>query len=410
MRRLFALLVYRVPHYPFALGAILLSFLKLAFCLRRIRKAGVIVFMDEGGFGHTVTGPEVARRLYAGKRPVMILVSDRSYHNPVIASLYSDVDLIFLRWIWRVRCLGRTWHLGGTNLRCRQMLGSLIVRILHTCTDAEIVPLQTAYREIEKLRPVVPEDHPLQSMRWIPAWWQIVKEKNLPVHLPPAKRELVRLRINTFVNRDVKQLCCLYLRQKDTGGRIGSPLEAYVPAVRLLIESGYVVMITGDRDPDARYISEFDKQMVCARYLNVDPWIFDLYAATEPNIWIGDTGGGIWLSIVNRVPMLAVNGFPFAFAVPGASMLYKFVFDQTGSLVHYSTLFHDFASNLAMKGMSIRENTAEEILSAVQTFLEELRNSKPGVQGQEIMETFPDYAIGKFVGARLSESYLRAFG
>jgi putative glycosyltransferase (TIGR04372 family) len=410
MRRFVALLVYRVPHYPFALAAILVSGLRLGLNLSRFRAAGIIVYLVEGGFGHTVTGPEAVRRFHAGKRPLLLFVSDRQYHNPLIATLYKDVDLLFLRCVWRVRLFGREFHLGGAGLKVRQILGALVVRTLRACTSVPIVTLHSVYDDLEKLRPVMPVARTIPSIRWMPAWWQLVRGKDLPIHLPATHQDSIRSRINAFTNRKVERLCCLYLRQKDISGRIGSPFEAYIPSIRLLIEKGYVVMITGDREPEPRYAEEFGRSMVCASYLKADPWVFDLFAATEAQIWVGDTGGGSWLSIINRIPMLVVNGFPYAFGVPGATMHYKFIIDnKSGERVHYSRLFRDHENDFELKGMTLKENTADEILAAVKTFIGELEGSPINDQGKAIMQTFPDYTLGKFVDTRLAEDYLRAF-
>ena len=61
-----------------------------------LRRDDVIVVMPEGGFGHTITGPDVSRRLFAGRRCVFIALSEYGRHNWKVATIWPDIDVVFL--------------------------------------------------------------------------------------------------------------------------------------------------------------------------------------------------------------------------------------------------------------------------------------------------------------------------
>ena len=76
--------------------------------------------------------------------------------------------------------------------------------------------------------------------------------------------------------KTIDKLCCLYMRGKGettknitSKMRDGGPIETYLPSIRRLIEAGYFILITGDRQIDEKYIIEFDHRVVAAEYLKV---------------------------------------------------------------------------------------------------------------------------------------------
>ena len=61
-----------------------------------IKKVDVLVIMPEGGFGHTITGPDVTRRLFKDQKCVFVALSEFNRHNWKVAEIWPDIELIFL--------------------------------------------------------------------------------------------------------------------------------------------------------------------------------------------------------------------------------------------------------------------------------------------------------------------------
>ena len=68
------------------------------------------------------------------------------------------------------------------------------------------------------------------------------------------------------------------------GRRTGSPLENYLPAVKLLIHSRFQVLLTGDAALSKKIYQEFNGLLVDGENLGVDKETFSLFAATEAEI------------------------------------------------------------------------------------------------------------------------------
>ncbi len=408
-------------HYPVLFLCLIGSFVHLIRALPVLKVSKKIVVMGDGGFGHTVVGPEAARRLLKGENPVFIILSGRNFHNSIVATLWPDIRVLFLRLVWRIRIFGHEVCLGGPSLRMRELLSSLLVQWLSRFTDAEIVSQQQLYDRLEALYSVEAIAEKMHSIRWVAGWSHLLGTVPAPkVHLPLAKRQMIRRRMDHFSQRSfpfrsVEKLCCLYLRTRQENGnleslrRIGSPFEAYLPAIQYLIEQRYRVLVTGDREVPLQYAQELNGRILCAQFLNVEPWDFDLFAATESDLWVGDTGGGTWLSIINEIPMLVLNAFPYGFGVPNACMYYKTVRDEAGRRVAYSQLFSEYPYDYQMKGMTVVDNSAEEIREAVEAFVTGLSEPTDNERSLQWRQSLPDYVLAKYVNCWISPAWLRLF-
>jgi hypothetical protein len=56
----------------------------------------VLVIYPEGGFGHTIHGPDLARRLFPDKRVTVLFQRQSATHNPLVSQIRQDITLIFL--------------------------------------------------------------------------------------------------------------------------------------------------------------------------------------------------------------------------------------------------------------------------------------------------------------------------
>ena len=190
--------------------------------------------------------------------------------------------------------------------------------------------------------------------------------------------------------------------------RDGASFEAHLQAIRILIEAGYLVLVTGDVVPERAYADLFHHRLVCAQWAGIDPRLFSLFAATESQIWIGNLGGGAMLPVTRRIPMLIINAFPYGAGLP-AWMHYKTVRDAEGRLIHYTRLFAEHAFDWEMTGWAVCDNSAEEIAAAVRAFLRELREPWEGEEAQRVLSSLPDHVMEKHLNGRLSTAWLRLF-
>ncbi len=181
-------------------------------------------------------------------------------------------------------------------------------------------------------------------------------------------------------------------------------------AIELLVNSGYQVWLTGDRDLPKPVFERFRGMVVSADYLGVKSNVWSLYAATEADIFVGETGGGTWLPGVNGIPRLVLNAYPYFYGFPRSWMFYKTVRDQAGHLMDYRELFRKYAYSYDIPpGMAVHPNTREEIAEAVSQFLMDIQTPSETLAPPEYDDFIPEHTWFKQAHARLSPAFVRLF-
>ena len=403
---------------------VFVMFVSLMARYRAFRKAQVVVIMPEGGFGHTVQGPDVARRLFSGRRCVFVVLSDYGRHNWKVATIWPDIRLIFLPLTLGITV--GTLSIAVGHASWLKKYGPVIVQGFarmvsgsHALFVDSLVDLYARIPIAHDLKTAI-QAVPDYSRHHIAVFDLMMKVAARPVHIPLKWREGIQGKLDLVAANCgrpfLKNICCLYLRQKGRGGdastssRNGSLLEAYVPAVRLLNRAGFQVLLIGDVPLSSLLYNEFGGLLIDAKNSHIDKEIFDLYAATEADIFIGEHGGGLILPGLNSIPRLIVNAFPYYIALPNSWVYFKKVRDQAGRLVHFRRVFAEYAYNFDISGMTVHNNTAEEIYEAVSCFIEDSSHREALDPNAHVVAQLPDHAWIKYiVNARLSPAFLKSF-
>jgi len=412
--------MYQFLQWVATLPVLALIAWKLLWIARHFRQTDVVVVMPEGGFGHTIHGPDVARRLYVGQRTVFVVLSEYQRHNCASSLIWPDISVFFLPLSIGFRASGRAWAFGQTPwlknvippiifALARWMSGSRIRRstLMQLYTD---IPVNEAYRREIAVIPAHRRHHL--------AVFRLMDETPAPppVHLPdkirqPVVERLARLRNSSDIQ---ERLCALYLRQRGPGdastfGRDGSTPDEYRAAIQLLVASGYQVLLTGDRILSVELYEEFRGMLLDYRFAKVDRKLFNIFAATEPHIFIGEHGGGSLLPGINRIPRLLVNMFPYYVALPHSWMYYKTVTDETGKMIHFKTLFSKYPYDFELPGMTLHSNTSNELAAAVKAFISDIAHPGPDPYANVLAGLSDNVWIKHLNDARLSPAFVRLF-
>ncbi len=396
----------------------------LARHLVAIRRADVIIVGCDGGFGHTITVPDLARRLFREQRIVVLFYSFNPYHNPKVRSLFRDVRVVFVptQLGGALPFLGpRTFFNGRVNRPYQALTSCLLYWILFGIAKDR----QCVMRPHHLYQSIVAADTPYAgpthhqlayNHRW-PMVYQglMVREPAPPVRLPERMRWRVRQALNRVAGPQdsdgAPRLCCLYLRLKNvtTSKRNGPPIEEYTEGIRELNRAGYQVLLTGDAELPRAMEHAFGGMLVDARHAGVDPEMFWLYAATEADIFVGQNGGGAWLPGINGIPRLVVQALPYTSGFPNSWMYYKGIRDEGGSLVPYQRLFEHCAYEYEFPGMTIVDNTGSEIRDAIVSFLEDVEGQRRGAELETQPFAFPPHTWAWYGRARISTAWLRKY-
>ena len=414
-----------VEHVGVAMTLVFNAFV-LAVHLPSIRRADVVVVMGRGGFGHTIHGPDIVRRLYQGKRCVFIAFSDYKRHNWKVASIWPDLQMFFLSYnvgmsigTHSIRFSVPDWY--------RKKGPNATIRIARAIAPkgTTVLPLDAIYQQVSVPQAVLEKAIKIQAARSI-AW--NLGYPQIMLSIPAAKAKLPE-RWQLQVLRKLSSLstsgpasvaikrCCLYLRKKGQSAkdpsdklRVGSDFEDYTGAIDLLVKAGYQVWVTGDRRLPKPILQQFHGMVVSGDYIGVKSNIWSLYAATEADIFVGETGGGTWLPGVNGMPRLVLNAYPYFYGFPRSWIFYKTVRDQTGHLVDYHELFQKHAYSYDLPtGMTVHANTKEEITDAVAQFLTDIQTTGETLAVHDNGNFIPEHTWFKQAHAKLSPAFVRKF-
>jgi putative glycosyltransferase (TIGR04372 family) len=374
--------------------------------------------MSEGSFGHTITAPDVARRLFQGKRCALIAFSEYHAHNWQVRHIWPDIFLFFVPISWGITLAGRSYRLGFSH-----SLKTWLLRFVEKAVQfmnpgfPQVITMKDLYSRVRLLKPLkCPPDN--FSYAWPIGYFQLQQDVSAPcLRLPLPIRERIRSKLAELAKRDDVKLCGLYLRRKGedssdhtTNWRVGSPLSEYLPAVEALNDAGYQVILVGDGVLDSTTSKRFSGMLVDARSVSVDKDLLDLFGATEVDIFIGETGGGLWLPGINHIPLLHLNAYPYFVAKPNSWIYYKTVTDRDGNLVHYREIFANHMYDYELPGMTLHDNSSEEIRKAVTCFLDCLSTGTPQTWDEELLAELPENAwIRHASNARISPAFLDLF-
>jgi hypothetical protein len=365
----------------------LLSITTLISNFRKIAGAEILIFYWEGGFGHTLIGPDMVRRMFPDQRIVVLFAYwSPVRHNKFTAELWSDLSFIFLPVVFQNPITKKGLLFFNTWPKLLFISLRRLAKIAWPKKNIIIIPQTQPGQGFEQidLLPPLPTDNPGRAEGyWEPKYHVLFMQKKMPpLRLPSFRREEIvsKLKQASGEAAETHRLkCCLYLRDKGELGkgidpssnytRSGSELTEYLGSVRFLIEHGYQVLLTGDRSiPDDVY-ERFHGAFVDSHRIDVDQRLYTIYAQTECDVAICENGGGIWFPVLNGIPTLAMNMYPFNMSKPGVIHYFKALENDSGVLVKSQSLFEDFAFCHIIPGYRLKNISAPEITVAVSDFV-----------------------------------------
>jgi hypothetical protein len=399
------------------MGAWAFAFAALAKHWRMISSASVLVLYPEGGFGYMLTGPDLARVLFPGEKVVVLFGYHAGRHNPAVARLWREPRLVLLQTGFLFLGLGQVRSLKA-NGALFKILKGLLRMILPRARVIDSLELFTIAHKVADLPPPTSDlgpDH--YRSTWAVAYFaQRPKCPPIRLRLPDAEREGIRDGIIRKFG-DPRPICCLYMRDKgslrDYGAfvRIGSPFEHYMSAIGVLIGHGYRVLIAGDRPIPDDISARYSGVVLDDKSLGIDRNSYLAFAPSEADIFIGDTGGGSWLSGMNGIPNLLLNVFPYYIAAQDSTLCFKTLRDPDGRLVRPEELFSTRAWSFDVpEEYVLQSNSSELIKGAVTEFLDNLDKPRPwGIPVERIAPNADPLLWSRLAPARVSPAWARQF-
>ena len=386
---------------------------------KEIAAADVPSVYEWGGFGHHVIGPDALRRLFPGKRVVMLCNAWRGVHNWYIPLLWTEPRIYLLQF---GILLGPSLIL-TVPVRIQVATCIAIGKWLKRRYPNKVVlgSVDEFREELWKTARALPGP-PIAALpssdeaEYTKAYFHLMAQCRAPaVKLPASMTSPIRQALATARGDDGRppMLCCLYLRKRGSPNEIisyvrtGSELSDYVPAIRRLVEAGYQCLLVGDRTLPGEVARSFDGWLVDAATLGQDPGAVALFGASETDIFIGESGGGTFLPGVNAIPTLIVNNIPYYQIRFRATTFFKVCTDRSGAVIDLKRMFGELSRAHEIENGTIHPDSAEQLELAVSEFLAEHRRGEAYGVAVETIAGAPNDLWYADAQARISPAWLR---
>ncbi len=349
---------------------------------KKLCQADLILIHSEGGFGYTITTPDLLRRHRKGEKIVIIFPYIPGTFNKDIKKIWHDVDLIFIQVAFRRPC-SKQFHPYDPNSRTVALFPSsfkwryLLFRSLGKGLRL-VMPSKKVMSEMEYFGSLPKEKLPAgrpTSDTWVPTYFTLLRDISVGhVGLPEKDRSSIDRALSQAAGGRQKR-CCLYLRLRSTLDypeaylRSGGEISSYLRAVKALNRKGYQVLLVGDRQLPADLAKQFEGMFVDAKSLNLPESLFYLFTATESDICIGECGGGFWLGPINGIPSMLINAYPFHIGWNNMVIYYKVLMGEDGYIVPAEKLFQKYGEDVVHSSDNVLENTPEELEAAISDFI-----------------------------------------
>ena len=348
---------------------------------RKIRESDKIILGINGGFGHTITMPDVARRLYDGNI-TLIFLSELGRHNWKVAEIWPEVEMIFLlkSIFWR-RLQLFNFHQTILIQMTVKMINYYNVNDVLFAEDEPNFPgdnllyndLKNHYNDkgiiIKKA-----DDAPSNS-NWLVYWYKIIKDRQVRnLRLPDYVTKNFNKAICKKIGNEIKFIT-IYMRQKGDKNslteyiRNGGSFEDYRVIFEYLFNRGYSVFLIGDTNLE-NSPADLRANIWDANRLGFNKDWFSIAAVLECERFIGDPGGGIWLSFLADKPSLSINVSPFSYGAPYHLTIYKRLIDSSQNEIPLKECFQKFLWTFDFpKDYRLRNNNPRELLEATKELL-----------------------------------------
>ena len=379
--------------------------------LGKLWRSDVILFYPDGGFGHTLISPDWLRRLHPATRNLIFFGTYPRHHNLLVGALWKPLMFV---WVW----IG--FRLPGgidvVDVAWSYRIFAVFDRIVR-----KFAPKKICYFGLEGLMSATPRPHWLAAgsffdMRHESRYYTTINTRPAqPIHVSKAVRRRVERQLADRFGTVYPRRCALYIRHRGAADgedlssftRLSAPFEAYLPAVKVLNDAGYQVLVTGDTRVPMKTAADMKGGVVDWRSSGVEPDDFLIYAGTEADIHIGNLSGGSAYLYVTDIPGLMLNAFPFGDSLPKTTVHYKRLYETNGSLVAPDQLFTKFFFDHDCSGYRLEDASPDELAEVVRDFIEHCHDQRPyGVDPSQIGLDAPWF---RAADARLSPVWLANF-
>ena len=172
-----------------------------------------------------------------------------------------------------------------------------------------------------------------------------------------------------------RKVCTIYLRQKSSindfsnSARSGSTNpRVYFNMINYLIKKNYIIYLVGEDVFSKKDLIIFKEKVMDYRSLSLSKKYFQIYAATNCDLFISETGGGHWFGLYAKKSFL-INCLPYGYKPFNfKKILYKKVINDNNAIMSYKKANKNFyLSYEKIKNYKIINNSSKELLTLIKS-------------------------------------------
>ncbi len=335
--------------------ALSLNFILIISAFHKIARSRRVALLTEGGFGHTVTAPDIARRVFTDQKTLVIILSSKGRHNWCMAKIWTDVDVIYLwKYLYFFSKFQSVYMTEILLCLLRFVLGKMVYNVVAD-PDLKDRPRFLAWTEPLSLYQAFVQQQiniygaisqpKTTNNEFLLYWVRSVFLNPLTQPTLPSLLDKKFMQKMDEIQPDRRGVIAVYMRRKGEDGdglvRCGGDYQDYRPIFEAARRQGLLILVLGDRPldecpPDIRgYLRDF-------RNFNLDKSWYNIAAVVKSDYFVGDPGGGSLLPCLMPMPKVMVNAFPYSQAWPGFLLLFKRLVDSKGVPVSLSRCFNKY--------------------------------------------------------------------
>jgi hypothetical protein len=392
--------------------AALSLFMALTVNIGAVRRARAILLVSNGGFGHTITGPDWLRRLHPGSGNLTFFAMNKAdgRHNLLITELWGPSNFFWVRKGIALPILGSVYDADWLALifhAAKRFLKWFVPNTPSYCSYDDLIAATPA-------PPWLASRHPF-NQRYESRYYHLIQERPAPaLHVGTSMRRDVTRALNDRFGTNFPRRCAFYIRYLtepnstdfSSINRLSAPLEDYLPAIRILNSYGFQVLLTGDLPAERSLIDKMAGAAVDWRAVGVDPDKFRIFAGTEVDLHIGSLSGGSAYVLVTDIPALMLNAFAPGDALPRTTVGYKWIYESDGSMASLDELLGGKFYDHQLHGCRMVDCSPEEMAEIVEDFIIHRGTFPHGVDPAELGIDAPWI---RAANARISPVWLKQY-
>jgi putative glycosyltransferase (TIGR04372 family) len=307
----------------------LIGLIKLIYNINKIIKADKILLYDYYGFGPSVVLPDIIRYENKFEKHLIVYLFQSGRHNKHSLDLFEiDQILVLTGIIFKFR--NRKIYLG--EFERTQFLNRIYIKKILNFFKKKKSKVYGAREYYDYLlkkyypnRYSVSDFEPKYSRHG--SCWYYISEFNTPFKLKKKLVDKVKYKLTKI--QDGRKICTILIRNKGKDSNITSSvrdtnIDSYFKSINYIIKKNYIIFLVGDVYTK-KYFDE--KNIISYKKLGISRELYDIYASTECDFYIGCEGGAQVLAHYKK-NRINVNQFPYGHPPLNGKTLYKKVFNN----------------------------------------------------------------------------------